>query len=153
MQIRFLFINKKANWLFYLGGVLLPLSLIYTILAYQGQHQISSREIVNTSFELYIVSTILIAPLLEELVFRSFFSKKLAFKIFSLLSTLIFTILVAQNSFSYFILPIYLGLGVFSFSKNSTRLMHVLFFLMLFYFQLFIMKHQIFLTLRQLFPF
>lgn len=128
--------KKQANWLIYLGGVLLPLSFIFIIFSYDENHQINSREVLNTKFELFVILSIFIAPLLEEFVFRGFFSKKKLIKIFSLISTPLFILYFVENPISYYVLPFYLISCIFYFFKSSKLIINLIYLLNAFLFSI-----------------
>lgn len=128
MQINFIN-QKQANWLLYLGGVLLPLSMFFVIFFTTDNQQINSRQFISSKFELYAFSAIIIAPIVEELVFRGFFSKKKSLRFLSLATIPLFVYYSSNNIITYYLLFVYIIFALLYLFKGKKMLVNFLYVL------------------------
>jgi hypothetical protein len=129
MQIKNITKNKQANWLLYIGGVLLPLTLFSLIFLKSDSQEMNSRQLINSKFELYAFAAIIIAPILEELVFRGIFSKTKLLRIFSLITLPSFVFYIADGFLTYATIFAYFVFSMLYILKNKPKVFPIMFLL------------------------
>lgn len=101
--------SKKENYLLYIGaGILSCTSIIYLFLTSNYPHLIKSSSKIG-NFEnvfLILISTLIIAPIFEEIIFRGIFTKKKIYNFCFYLGSVLM-ILLTKNYYLIVLLILY----------------------------------------------
>ena len=120
-------IKTKNNWLLAVGILLVSIAL--PILLNLGREEVLPTRSPSSSFQGYILSAIFIAPILEEIAFRGFFSKTKALRILAFFLLIIFVLTTSKNWVNYLLIILFLsslGLSIFYSNKINSVLSYLL---------------------------
>jgi len=127
--------NKKENLLVYIAAIGILLGIVALII-FEEENYFNSRLSIQSSFEVYALAAIILAPLLEETTFRGLFSKNKYLRVVSILAQLIVLIMIFnQNAIGLIIGGISLIYGIWAIVKKpNTSTLRGLYFLNAFFF-------------------
>ena len=146
-----MFANKKNNYLLKVGaGIFFCTTILYSIINYYDATLIESKDKFGDfdSILLIFFSVIIIAPILEELIFRGFFLKKKIFTYLFFGGGILFTF-IAQT---YYVIILLFIIGVLDFGFKINRNSKIIYFLNSLFFALIHYNLDVFTNIYSIIP-